>query len=51
MAISVRISPDRTGEELGVKRQEDDCRADAERRGWTVAEVDRDDDLSTRSGK
>lgn len=51
VAVYVRISQDRTGEELGVKRQEDDCRAEAARRGWTVAEVYRDDDLSAYSGK
>lgn len=51
VAVYVRISQDRTGEELGVKRQEEDCRAEAERLGWTVAEVYRDDDVSAYSGK
>lgn len=49
-AIYARISEDRTGEALGVKRQEADCRAEADRRGWPVAEVYVDDDLSAYSG-
>jgi DNA invertase Pin-like site-specific DNA recombinase len=35
-AAYVRISRDREGQALGVARQEDDCKALAERRGWTV---------------
>lgn len=35
----VRISDDREGEGQGVGRQEQDCRALAERLGWTLAEV------------
>lgn len=50
-AIYVRISEDRTGEALGVKRQEVDCRAEADRRGWPVGEVYVDDDVSAYSGK
>jgi DNA invertase Pin-like site-specific DNA recombinase len=51
VAVYARISQDRSGEELGVRRQLADCRAEAERRGWTVAEEYVDDDLSAYSGK
>lgn len=50
-AIYVRISSDVTGEGLGVARQEADCRALIEARGWAVAEVYRDNDTSAYSGK
>lgn len=50
-AISARISDDRTGAGLGVQRQEQDCRALAEARGWTVVAVHVDNDLSAYSGK
>lgn len=50
-AIYARISQDRSGDELGVKRQLADCRAEAKRRGWTVAEEYIDDDVSAYSGK
>lgn len=49
-AIYARISKD-DGTALGVKRQEADCRALAERRGWEVAEVVVDNDTSAYSGK
>lgn len=49
--IYCRISEDRTGQGLGVARQEADCRAWADRHGWTVAEVYCDDDISAYSGK
>lgn len=45
-AIYARISYDPTGERLGVQRQEADCRAEAIRRGWAVADVYVDDDRS-----
>src|SRR5689334_15070281 len=45
-AVYCRISKDDDGDELGVKRQERDCRQLAERRGWTVAQVFADDDIS-----
>lgn len=48
--IYVRISQDREGAGLGVARQEEDCRALAERRGWGVAEVYVDNDVSAYSG-
>src|SRR5947209_5645390 len=50
-AIYCRISQDRAGAGLGVTRQEEDCRALCERRGWVVAEVYADNDVSAYSGK
>jgi site-specific DNA recombinase len=51
-AIYCRISRDAEQEGLGVKRQEEDCRALAERRGFTVVAVHVDNDLSaSRFGK
>lgn len=50
-AVYCRISKDRTGHGLGVGRQEQDCRAWAERNGWAVAEVFIDDDISAYTGK
>lgn len=50
-AIYCRISKDRTGEALGIARQEEDCRALAMRLGWDVAGVYPDNDLSAYSGK
>jgi site-specific DNA recombinase len=45
--IYVRISQDREGQGLGVQRQEDDCRALARRRHWTVVEpIYSDNDVS-----
>jgi len=49
-AIYVRISED-DGEGLGVKRQEEDGRAEAEKRGWEVVEVYCDNDVSATRGK
>ena len=51
VGIYVRISQDRTGAGLGVERQEDDCRALCERRGWTVADTYVDNDMSATSGR
>ena len=48
-AIYCRISHDPSGERLGVRRQEDDCRAEAVRRQWAVAGVYVDDDRSAFS--
>ena len=45
-AIYCRISQDRSDEGLGVARQEKDCRAQAQRRKWTVSEVFVDNDVS-----
>jgi site-specific DNA recombinase len=50
-AIYVRISKDRTGAGLGVQRQEEDCRALCDRRGWLVARVYVDNDVSAYSGR
>jgi site-specific DNA recombinase len=50
-AIYCRISRDPQGLRAGVERQEKECRALAERRGWTVAGVYVDNDLSAWSGK
>lgn len=49
--IYCRISRDRVGAGLGVDRQEQECRQLAERLGWTVITVYRDNDLSAYSGK
>ncbi|MDD9207132.1 recombinase family protein, partial [Georgenia sp. 10Sc9-8] len=45
-AIYARISQDRAGEGLGVDRQLKDCRAEAQRLGWTVVEEYVDNDVS-----
>ncbi len=50
-AVYVRISKDPEGKELGVARQERDCRKLAKTRGWTVAGVYSDNDLSAASGR
>ncbi|WP_354169758.1 recombinase family protein [Arthrobacter sp. UYEF36] len=49
-AIYARISSDKTGAGLGVARQEQDCRALADRLGWRVARVLVDNDVSAYSG-
>ena len=49
-AIYTRISQD-DGTALGVQRQEQDCRALAESRGWTVARVFTDNDVSATRAK
>lgn len=49
-AIYLRISQDRTGEELGVARQREACKTLAERRGWEIFEVYCENDTSA-SGK
>ena len=50
-AIYARISNDPEGDRLGVGRQIEDCRAEAARRGWPVADLYVDDDKSAWSGK
>lgn len=50
-AIYCRISQDRAGAGLGVKRQLKDCRELAARLGWAVVEVYTDNDTSAYSGK
>lgn len=47
--LYVRMSQDRAGGGLGVERQEKDCRALVKRRGWKVAEVYVDNDVSASS--
>jgi site-specific DNA recombinase len=49
--IYARISSDREGDQLGVTRQIEDCRGEAERRGFVVEDVYVDDDISAWSGK
>src|SRR5690554_3147035 len=51
VALYARISRDPDGDMLGVTRQLEDCRAEAERRGWVVAEEYVDGDTSAYSGK
>jgi DNA invertase Pin-like site-specific DNA recombinase len=51
VAIYARISQDRDGDGLGVRRQLTDCREEANRRGWTIAEEYVDDDISAYSGR
>ncbi|MET4003861.1 DNA invertase Pin-like site-specific DNA recombinase [Arthrobacter sp. UYCu511] len=50
-AIYARISDDKRGEGLGVERQEEACRALAERNGWEVTLVEVDNSISAYSGK
>lgn len=47
----VRISDDKGKDAAGVGRQEDDCRALAERLGWTIAEVVVENDTSAYKRK
>jgi len=51
VTIYVRLSLDQHGDQLGVQRQEDECRAFAAARGWTVREVIADNDVSATSGR
>ena len=50
-AIYARISSDREGDQLGVRRQLEDCERMAEQRGWQVAERYVDDDVSAYNGR
>ncbi len=50
-AIYCRISRDARGDALGVQRQQDLCQDLADRKGWPVAEVYTDNDVSAYSGK
>src|SRR5690349_13464343 len=50
-SIYVRISLDKTGEGLGVERQEQACRELCEHKGWEVREVFCDNDISATTGK
>lgn len=51
VGIYARISSDREGDQLGVRRQIADCERRAVERGWVVAERYVDDDVSAWSGK
>lgn len=51
VGIYARISSDRDGDQLGVTRQIEDCRREAELRGFVVEDVYVDDDISAWSGK
>lgn len=42
----VRISEDRAGERAGVQRQREDCTRRCRERGWRVASVEEDNDIS-----
>jgi site-specific DNA recombinase len=42
----VRISHDRAGAGLGIARQEEDCRELCARKGWDVAGMYPDNDVS-----
>jgi site-specific DNA recombinase len=50
-SIYVRISLDKTGEGLGVERQEQECRRFCAERGWEVREVFCDNDISATTGR
>ncbi len=45
-AVYLRISHDRTGEELGVTRQREDAERLVAQRGWTIAQVFTENDTS-----
>ncbi|WP_413543166.1 recombinase family protein [Citricoccus nitrophenolicus] len=49
--IYTRISQDRSGEGLGVQRQEEECRRYADREGMQVVEILTDNDISGYKGK
>lgn len=51
VSIYCRLSEDKYGNSLGVERQESECRAFAEQRGWNVASVFVDNDISATTGK
>ncbi len=50
-AIYTRISRDDQGDRLGVQRQEQDCREYVKSRGWKLAKVYEDNDLSAYNCK
>ncbi len=51
VGVYARISSDREGDQLGVRRQMEDCERLAEERGWVVVDLYVDDDISAWSGK
>ncbi|MGJ0388760.1 recombinase family protein [Microbacterium sp. CGR1] len=50
-AIYTRISEDKDGDELGVERQEQDCRRLAAAKGWEVVQVFEENDTSAYRSK
>lgn len=50
-AVYAHISRDEFGEALGVGRQQDDCRAICDRRGWPSPRMYVDNDVSAYSGR
>ena len=48
--LYARISQDRSGEGLGVERQEEFARAEADRRGWEVVRAYVDNNMSASKG-
>ncbi len=50
-AIYCRLSTDRDGDSLGIDRQETLCRELAESKGWAVAQVYSDRNISAYAGK
>ncbi len=50
-AIYLRVSLDRTGEQLAVDRQREDCRAIAKQRGWDVVEEYVDNSISASDAR
>jgi site-specific DNA recombinase len=50
-AVYVRISQDRDGTALGVERQRADCERVVSQRGWDLAGVYTDNDISAYNGK
>src|SRR5258708_33474881 len=51
VAIYLRISEDRDGQQTATARQREDCRAFAERKGWEVVERFEDVDVSAFDAK
>ena len=51
VGIYARISSDRDGDELGVRRQEVDCERLATLKGWHIADRYVDDDISAWGGR
>jgi site-specific DNA recombinase len=50
-ALYTRISSDPSGQRAGVERQQLDCEAHCQQRGWRVVQVFEDNDTSASNGK
>lgn len=50
-AVYLRMSQDRTGEELGVQRHREDCHAFIQQRRWKIVDEYVDNDTGASSGK